>query len=255
MHARLDHEQARGRDPDRGVDVVDLTGRLDEAGDLDGVVDRRATLDQLVAADAHAERQAVADHPADGADDVDQHPAAVEQRAAVLVGALVGGRRQEAADDRRVAALQFDAVEPTLGAVLGDPRVPGDDLVDLGVGHRLWHLAKQRIGDGRRRPHRQPRVHRACLAAVVVDLGEDRHAVTMNSVGDRAVAGDHVAVEAVDQLLVRPIGRMRRVLLGDDQPRAAGRTGRVVGRVLLGRLAVAGVVGEVGAEDDAVAGR
>ena len=62
VHARLDHEQARGGNADRGVDVVDLPRRLDEPGDLDRVVDRRAALDQLVAADAHAEGQSVADH-------------------------------------------------------------------------------------------------------------------------------------------------------------------------------------------------
>ena len=122
------------------------------------------------------------------------------------------------------------------------------------VRHRLRHLAEQRIGDCRWRPHRQPRVHRAGLAAVVIDLGEDRNAMAMDGIGDRPVAGDHVAMEAVDQLLVRPIGGMGRVLLGDDQPGATGGAGLVVGRVLLGRLAVAGVVGEVRAEDDAVAG-
>ena len=42
-----------------------------------------------------------------------------------------------------MAALQFDAVEPALCAMLGDSRVPGDDLVDLGVGDRLGHLAEQ----------------------------------------------------------------------------------------------------------------
>jgi len=31
-----------------------------------------------------------------------------------------------------VRALQFDPVEPALGAVLGDERVASDDLVDLG---------------------------------------------------------------------------------------------------------------------------
>src|SRR4029079_2965382 len=35
VHARLDHEQARGRDADRGVDVVDIARRLDQPGDFD----------------------------------------------------------------------------------------------------------------------------------------------------------------------------------------------------------------------------
>ena len=177
------------------------------------------------------------------------------EAAAVVVGAPVGGRGEEAAHDRRVAALQLDAVEAALGAVLGDERVAGDDLVDLGRRDRLGHLAEQRIGDRRRRPHRQPGVHRRGLAAVVVDLGEDRDPVAVDGVGDPAVAGDDLAVEAVDQLLVRPVGRVGGVLLGDDQAGAAGGAGAVVGGVLLGRQAVAGVVREVGREHDPVAGR
>ena len=137
--------------------------------------------------------------------------------------------------------------------MFGHLRITGDDLVDLGSSDSLRHLAKQRIGDRRRCPHRQPRVHRTGLTTVVVDLGEDRDAVTVNGVGDRPIPGDHITMEAVDQLLVRPIRRMRRMLLGDDQAGAAGSPRRVVRSVLLGRLAIAGVVGEVGAEDDAVA--
>ena len=47
---------------------------------------------------------------------------AVLERAAVLVGAPVGGGGEETAHDAAVAALQFDAVEPAFGAVLGDDR-------------------------------------------------------------------------------------------------------------------------------------
>ena len=80
VHRRLDHEQRRRGHPDRRVDVVDLPGRLDEPGDLDGLVDRRAALDQLVAAQPHAEREAVADHAAHGGDDLEQEPRPVGQR-------------------------------------------------------------------------------------------------------------------------------------------------------------------------------
>ena len=120
-------------------------------------------------------------------------------------------------------------------------------------GDRLGHLAEQRIGDGRRPPDREARVHRRRLAAVVIDLGEDRHPMTVHGVGDLPVAGDDVSVEPVDQLLVRPVGRMGRVFLGDDQPGAARGSGAVVRGVLLGRQPVAGVVGEVRGEHDPVA--
>ena len=90
------------------------------------------------------------------------------------------------------------------------------------------------------------------LAAVVVDLGEDRHVVGVDRVGDAPVAGDDRRVEPVDELLVGPVGRMGRVLLGDDQAGPAGGPGPVVGGVLLGGQAVLGVVGQVGGEDDPV---
>jgi len=86
----------------------------------------------------------------------------------------------------------------------------------------------------------------------VVDLGEDRNVVAVDSLGDRAIAGDDVAVKAVNQLLVRPVGGMCAVLFGDDQAGATRGAGGVVGGVLFGRLAVACVVSEVRAEDDAV---
>ena len=73
----------------------------------------------------------------------------------------------------------------------------------------------------------------------MVDLGEDRRAMAVDRVGDASVPGNHVTVEAVDELLVRPVRRMRRVLLGDDQPGATRCSRGVVGGVLLGRLAVA----------------
>ena len=255
VHRRLDHEQRRRCHADRGVDVIDLAARLHHPGDGDRLVDRRAALDQLVAAEADPQRQPVADHPPHRRDELQQQPGPVLERAAVAVGTPVGGGGEEPAHDRRVAALQLDAVEATLGAVLGDGGVAGDDLVDLGGGHRLGHLPEQRVGHRRRGPDRQPGVHRRRLSPVVVDLGEDRHPVPVDGLGDAEVPGDHVAVEAVDQLLVRPVGGMGRVLLGDDEAGAAGGAGGVVGGVLLGRPAVTGVVREVGREDDPVANR
>jgi hypothetical protein len=148
------------------------------------VVDGGAALDQLVAADAHTEREAVADHLAHGGHDLGEQAGAVDERAAVLVGAPVGGGRQEAAHDRRVAALQFDAVEAALGAVLGDERVAGDDLLDLGVVTAFGTSRNSGSATADGRPHGQAREHRRRLAAVVVDLGEDRHPVAVHRVGD-----------------------------------------------------------------------
>ena len=252
MHRRFDHEQARGRHADRSVDVVDLTGRLDDAGDVDRLVDRRAVLDQLVTAQTHAEGEARPDLGPHRRDDLDEKAGAVLQAPAVVVGAPVRGRRQEPTHDRGVRALQFDAVEAALGAMAGHQRVAAHDLGDLAGVDRLWHLAEQRVGHRRRRPHRPARVHARRLPAVVVDLGEDRHAVAMDRIGDPSVAGDDTAVEAVDELLVRPIGGVGRVLLGDDQADAGRGARLVVGGMLLGRMAVSGVVREVRREHQTI---
>ncbi len=149
-------------------------------------------------------------------------------------------------------ALQLDPVEAAFGAVPGGLRVAGDDLVDLRVADRLGNLAEQRVRHGRRCPHRQPGEHPGRLPAVVVDLREDRDAVPVDRLGDAPVTGYRVAGEAVDQLLVGPVRRVYRVLLGDDQAGAAGRPGRVVGGMLLGGEPVFGVVGQVRREHDPV---
>ena len=89
----------------------------------------------------------------------------------------------------------------------------------------------------------------------MVDLGKDRHAMTMDSIGDALVARDHVAMKSVNEFLVGPVGGVRAVLFGDDESGTARCTRRVVVGMLLGGLAITGVVSEVGAKDNAVAGR
>ena len=251
-HGRLDHEQVGGGDADRDVDVVDLSARLHHPGQFHRLVEGGAAFDQLVAAEPDTQRHVPADGLADGGDDLAEQPRPVVQRPAVAVGPEVRRRGQERPHDRRMRALQLDAVEAALPAVPGDQRVPGDDLGDLPWGEALGDLAEQRVGNGRGRPHRHPRVHAGGLAAVVVDLGEDRGAVPVHGFGDAPVAGDDGGVEAVDELLVRPVRRMGGVLLGDDQSGAAGGPSRVVGHVLVGGEPALGEVGEVGGEDDPV---
>ncbi len=164
----------------------------------------------------------------------------------------VGGRREEAAHDRGVRALELDPVESSLGAMVGDEGVAVDDLADLVGLDRLGHFAEEGVGDGARRPHREAGVHARGLAAVVVDLGEDRDVVGVHRIGDPPVAVDHLRPESVDELLVGPVGRVGGVLLGHDESGPARRTGCVVGGVLFGGQPVGGVVGQVGREDDAV---
>ena len=152
-------------------------------------------------------------------------------------------------------ALEFDTVEAASDAVPGHCGVSIDDLGNFVELDGFGDLAEQRVRHGARCPHRQPRVHRRGLSAVVIDLGQDRHAVDMDGIGDLAVAVDHVGVEAMDELLVGPVRRVGGVLLGDDEPGPAGRPGRGVGGVLVGGPTIGGVVRQVRGEDDAVGHR
>ena len=70
------------------------------------------------------------------------------------------------------------------------------------------------------------------LPAVVVDLGEDRRAVAMDRLRDHAIAGDDVAVEAVEVLLQHELSvtrddeavELRRRLLGDLRSDPGGQS-------------------------------
>ena len=154
-----------------------------------------------------------------------------------------------------MTALQFNAIKSTFGTVLGNGDIARNDLVDFGVGDGLRYFAKQRIGNCRWRPNGEATEHAARLTAVVIDLGKNRHAMTMNRIGDALVARDHVAMKTMNQFFIGPVGGVGAVLFGDDESGTASGTGGVVVGVLLGGLAIAGVVGEVGAKDDAVSGR
>ena len=154
-----------------------------------------------------------------------------------------------------MTALQFNAVKATFGTMFGDKCVTRDDLINFCVSDSFGNFAKEGIGNRRRCPHRKATEHAAGLTSVVVDLGKNWNAMTMDSIGDALVARDHVAMKTVNQFLVGPVGGVGAVLFGDDESGAARCTRRVVVGMLLGGLAIAGVVSEVGAKDNAVAGR
>ena len=125
---------------------------------------------------------------------------AVLERAAVLVVAVVGGRRPELIEQVAVR-LDLDAVHSAGLHPLGGVGVVADDAVDV---PRLGDLrvgAVRRLAQRRRRDHRQPVVLApAGAAAEVADLDHRRCAVLVDAVGhrldprhDRVVVGVQVA--------------------------------------------------------------
>ena len=89
----------------------------------------------------------------------------------------------------------------------------------------------------------------------MVDLRKHGDTVAMHRSGDFPIPRNDVAMKAVNELLVRPVGGMGAVFLGDDQANATGSTRPVVRGVLLGRLTVSGVVGEMRREHQSIACR
>ena len=61
----------------------------------------------------------------------------------------------------------------------------------------------------------------------------------------RLYPGYHVAMEAVNQLLIGPVGGMGGMFLSDDEPSTTTGPSLVICGVLLGRQPIFGIVGEV----------
>jgi hypothetical protein len=153
-------------------------------------------------------------------------------------------------------ALQFHPIETALAGIGGYPRIALNNLQNILVFDRFRHFAEQRIGERRRRPGRQAGEHAAALAAVVVDLGQNRHAFGVNRAGDAFVMRDDPAMKGMNQLFVRMIGGMRGVFFGDDQPGSAPRPFPVVMNVMpLAGQEIFGVIGQMRREHDPVLDR
>ena len=108
-----------------------------------------------------------------------------------------------------MTALQFNAIEPTFSTVLCNGDVASNDVVNIALSDCFRYFAKEWVGNCTRCPHRQTAVHAAGLAAVVVDLRKNRCAVLVHRRCDVAVTRYDVAVEAVDEFFVWPVGGMR----------------------------------------------
>src|SRR5262245_25280830 len=115
---------------------------LAPARDLNAVLER-VTLafpwDDVVAVDGaelDLQVKAVADLGADRPDDVEQKARAIDQRATVLVLAVVDARAQELREQVAVRSMQLDAVETGLSCPPGAACERADGVVDLRPAHR-----------------------------------------------------------------------------------------------------------------------
>ena len=235
---------------------------------------------QLVGVQAQPHRVVGTDTLAHGGNDFAQEAAAVLDRAAVFVVALVEVAGQEARNDVGVRGVDLDTVEARAPGAIGGGGEPFDHLRDVGLVHHadlhaglLAALGRadegaefflrqrgEHVGLDRRRHGRHPQftalgevAHRGL--AGVLQLRGDLGAVLVHPVDDALQPGNELVVG--DAHLVG-LGGTVRVGDGDDAHRqqagAARRAGLVIG---LNAFAAGAVrLGEVGTHrrhDDAVA--
>ena len=176
---------------------------------------------------------------------------AVLQRAAEGVGAPVGARRQELAD-QMAAGHGLAAVEPAFLAAHGGSGVVGDDAVDVVAVHLARDVAMAALADRGRRHGRQP-VHRGRggAPAEMRDLAHDRGAMAVDARREGLQVGDDGVARHVD-LAAAParIARHHRGAAEHGERDAALGLFLVVALVaLLGQPALVDGGGMAGAHD------
>ena len=204
-------------------------------GHLRDLVDREPALDPVGRGQPDEQRLVVGPRGADGVGRLDEQPGAVLQRAAVLVVALVGQRREELVQQVAVGGVQLDDVEAGVVGPAGGRGERRGDARDLVEGQRVRRReAGERRGrraDGRpaalvRRHGAAPggeRGERRRLAARVRQLHADQRAALVHEVGDPAPLGDVQVVPQPGVLRRDPPLGDHRGRLRDQQPEPAGR--------------------------------
>ena len=128
---------------------------LEEPRDRDAVLEGEPALIALIDHVAHADDELVADLAADLLQHHEAETTAVLPRAAEAVGAPVGLRRQELAD-QMPAGEHLDAVETAVAAAPGRRPIGLHHAADVVLVHLLREAAMQGLADRRRADGRQP---------------------------------------------------------------------------------------------------
>ncbi len=238
------------------VDEVDLAACGESLCDGQPILARQALLPILVADHAQAEDEIGADPVADRPHHLLREAHAVVERAAIIVGPLIGRRRPELIGKMAVA-LDLDAVHAAYPAALGGIGVVAENAGNVPLLERLGKGAMRRLADRARRHHRQPiRFAPGSAAAEMGDLDHHRGAVRMDVVGELGEPANHL-------VLVEEDVAEDRWAVGRDDGRAADHGERDAAFGLLGmvepitrlRHAVLGIGGLMRRRQEAVAQR
>ncbi|MNZ89279.1 hypothetical protein D3C78_1081910 [compost metagenome] len=236
------------------ADLVEQLGRR-QIGRLRRVVHRALQGSERCQAYADA---LLADHRGHRLDHFAEEAQAVGQRAAVLVGAVVGLGVDELVDQVAVGAMQFDSIETGVQCIARGLGVVADDAVDFLDSQRARCGVLDHLADAVLRPTafdidehlhtfrdlRRGRYRRGVARlqggvrdpSDVPELGEDASAGSMHGVGNLAPACDLLgAVDArspgIALALAADLGAF-----GNDQA-GAGALGVVLGHQLGGDIA------------------
>ena len=128
------------------VDVVDQARFFEEADELDQIVDRGLIVG-AVGRQAHPDGHGRSDRVAYRGQRLEQEPGPILERTAVLVGAPVGGRRQERAEQVAVTAVHLQAVDASGHRPLRTRRTASEHLGDHPLRHRPADHRQAGIGD------------------------------------------------------------------------------------------------------------
>ncbi len=190
------------------VEEIHLAGGDDAAADLQPFVLADALVPILVRHQAGADDEVRPHGLAHGVDHAEGEAQAVIEGAAILVRALVGGRRPELVHQVAVA-FEFDAIEAGgLHALRGRGILP-DDPLDVPILDLLGNGAVGGLADGRGREDRQPvRLVPDGAAAEMGNLDHDRAAMFVAFVG-QALHRRHDLV-LVDMEVTEDCRRVRR---------------------------------------------
>ena len=209
----------------------------------------------IVAVQTQADDGVRAHFFARGVDDADDDAHTVFKRAAVFVFAVVGGRRQELVEQISVRGrAQFNAVQIALDRMARGQPVAVNDLLDVLGLHHLGHLAVDRAGNGRRRPHRHAAGHAVGLPAPVPCLRQDQGVVVVHRRGDLAELADHAWVKGKSLARIGLGGLMHRHRFHGDHRGTAFSAFDVVVHVRVGEQVVFDQQGGVAGHPDAVFG-
>ena len=197
-------------------------------------------------------------------EDLEREAQAVLDRAAILVRAAVGQRRDEAREQVAVRAVEFEHVEAGALAALGRVDELRLDQVHVGAGQLARHLAVREVGNRRRRADIPGALIERPVDALPHQLGR---AFAPGMTELQAELRGRVGVDEIDDplpgrlLLVVPQARAAERdarlgrdagHLGEDQPGAADGARAVMHEVPVARNAVLGRVHVHRRHDDPV---